>query len=308
MDRDTMQTGRCTKLFPAALFGALLSCANPGLAQETEKRSETVDTGGAPELFDDDVERTKSGWPRLQLAVGLTRLDADGVFAARFPNRPPITIIDFDRVGLDESDSSHWLTLTWRSSKSRWGVWFGNWRYDVNGSRYWEDEITLPRRSTIPVGALAQSRFDANWYILEGTYSLFRNDKVDAGIGFGIHTVDIETRLTAQVDVGDGNFEVVSSDVSSLAPLPNVLAYLYWDFAPRWNMVGRLGWFGMNYDKYSGRMTNAHWMVSYALTDRWSLGGAYQFVSLDVDIEEERYRQLYDVDFSGPTAFARFRF
>ncbi len=55
-------------------------------------------------------------------------------------------------------------------------------------------------------------------------------------------------------------------------------------------------------------MTNAHLMVSYAISERFSLGGAYQFVSLDVDVQEKRYRQKYDVDFDGPMAFLRFRF
>ena len=198
--------------------------------------------------------------------------------------------------------------MTWRSDKSRWGAWFANWRYDVNGVRSWEDEIQLPDGPLIPVGARVESQFDASWYILEATYSIFRSERLDAGIGLGLHTVELDTRLAAQVNIGEEQVEVVQGDLAALAPLPNILAYVNWEFLPGWDFIGRLGWFGMDYDKYSGQMTNAHLMVTYAISDRFSLGGAYQFVSLDVDVEEKRYTQKYDVDFAGPMLFLRFRF
>ena len=56
----------------------------------------------------------------------------------------------------------------------------------------WED--SLPVGGTeIPVGASVTSAFDAKWYILEATYSFYRSDTVDTGIGIGFHVVDIDT-------------------------------------------------------------------------------------------------------------------
>lgn len=300
-----MQNPRVKVLFLIAVTVALLAFSLPAVTQE-EQNEEQDDHG--LDLFDSDVERTRDGWSRFNVALGLAYLDADGILAARFPGNPPVTIIDFDRVGLKETDSSHWLSMTWRSDKSRWGAWFGNWRYDVNGARSWENEIQVPDGPLIPVGAWVESKFNATWYILEATYSIFRTETVDAGLGIGVHTVNVDTRLSAQVNVSEGQVEVVQGDLKTLAPLPNILAYVHWEFLPRWDFIGRLGWFGLDYDKYSGQMTNAHLMVSYAISERFSLGGAYQFVSLDVDVQEKRYRQKYDVDFSGPMAFLRFRF
>lgn len=89
------------------------------------------------DLFDEDTERTEKGWSRFYAAAGATQVDADGGFGVKLPTGDSVNIIDFDRVGLKESDASYWLSLQWRSADSRWGAWFASWQYDVTGSRQW---------------------------------------------------------------------------------------------------------------------------------------------------------------------------
>ncbi len=281
-------------------------------AQSTEASDQVGEEGStddvpALDLFDEDTERTEKGWIQFYASAGFMYLDGDGKFSARLPSGEEVTIIDFDRVGLKDTDSSYWLSLNWRSAHSRWGAWFGSWRYDVVGSRTWEDSLPIGG-TEIPVGASVTSEFDATWYILEATYSFYRTESVDTGIGFGFHTVDLGTTLTARIQIGDQEVQVVSKNLDTLAPLPNLLVYLHWKFKPRWNLVGRVGYFGLDYGDYSGQMTNAHAMFNYQLSSRWALGIGYQFVDLDLDVKKQDYTQVYDVEFSGPIAFARFSF
>jgi len=187
-------------------------------------------------------------------------------------------------------------------------MWFGSWRYDVIGSRVWDDSLELPEGGAIPAEASVISDFDAQWYILEATYSFYRSETVDTGIGLGVHVVDLDTSLTATIRVGDRETELVTGSLDTLAPLPNVLAYVSWKFKPKWMLIARLGYFTLDYDKYSGDMTNAHAMVSYSISPRWGLGASYQFVDLDLDVERTDYTEVYDIDFAGPMVFARFRF
>jgi len=286
------------------VLGMLL--AIPGLAQDG---TDTGVTQPEPvDFFDGDVERDEGGWPAVHVALGVTYLDADGVFAARLPDRPPVTVIDFDRAGLDETDASYWFSMNWRSSRSRWGAWFASWRYDVTGGYLWEEDLDIPGQPSIPASASVTSDFDTTWYILEATYSFWQTERFDAGIGFGLHTVDMDTSLEARVDVGEEGFEAVQANLDTLAPLPNLLAYVHWRFHPRWSLVGRAGWFGLDYGDHSGSMTNAHLMLTYDLTARVGLGAAWHFVSLDIDIEKKSYTQVYDIDFAGPMAFLRFSF
>ena len=242
------------------------------------------------------------------IAAGGTLLDADGGFSVKLPDGTEYDIVNFDRAGLDERDSSYWLSLNWRSEHSRWGAWFGSWEYDVTGIREWEDEVHIPGEDPIPAGARVSSTFDAQWYILEATYSFYRSDTIDTGIGFGFHTVDLETTIVAEVQAGEEIGKVVSNRLATLAPLPNLLLYLHWKFAPRWNLVSRVGYFGLDYKAYSGQMTNAHAMVNYHISPRWTLGAGYQFVDLDLEVDKTDYIQDYEFDFAGPMAYLRFAF
>lgn len=284
----------------------LLLFAFPVTAQDSDAAGEEE----VPnlDLFDDDAERTKEGWIQFYASFGVTYLDADGRMGIQLPDGDYVPIIDFDRAGLDETDSSYWLTLNWRSANSRWGAWFGSWRYDVTGSRIWEKPVEIPGKGPVPAGAYVQTTFDAKWYILEGTYSFYRSKTIDTGIGIGLHTVDLNTTINARIEVAEASKEVVSERLDTLAPLPNVLAYLHWKFAPNWSFVGRYGWFGLDYKDYSGEMTNAHAMVNYEFSPRWALGMGYQFVNLDLEVDKTKYVQDYDIQFSGPMAYLRFHF
>ncbi len=284
----------------------LILFASPALAQNEADKE--VDPVPELDLFDEDAESTREGWPQLSVSAGIMYLDADGVFAARAHNGNQVTIIDFDRAGLEHRDTSYWLAVNWRSAHSRWGAWFGSWSYDVVGSRSWEDSLELPGGNEIPVGSSVTSDFNAHWYILEATYSFYRSETVDAGIGFGVHAVDLDTTITARIQAGNQEIEVISENLDVLAPLPNVLVYGSWKLAPKWRLNARMGYFTLDYDKYSGDMINSHVMVNYSLSPRWELGGGYQFVDLYLEVEKTDFIQIYDIDFAGPMLYAKFRF
>jgi len=290
-------------IFPLNLQAQQSGKAAPEQADE----SDGTDVVSNLDLFDEDTEKTENGWLQFYVLGGFMQLDGDGEYAARLPSGKEITIIDFERAGLNDTDSSHWLTLNWRSANSRWGAWFGSWRFDVTGTREWGDGLNIGGVE-IPVNATVTSDFDAKWYIVEGTYSFYRSKSIDTGIGFGFHVVDIDTNITVRLQPEEDQDDFVSGRLDALAPLPNFLAYFHWKFAPRWNVVARYGYFNLDYKEYSGYMANFHSMVNYQVSPRWALGVGYQFVDLDLNIEKKNYTQIYDIQFSGPMAFARFSF
>ena len=126
----------------------LLLLTAPGMAQDDD--SVQVEDETALDLFDSDEERTADGWSRFYMAAGGTRLDADGRYSIKLPDGRSFNILNFDRAGLKETDSSYWLALNWRSANNRWGAWFSSWQYDVTGSRIWEDEIQIPKKRNHP--------------------------------------------------------------------------------------------------------------------------------------------------------------
>lgn len=267
-----------------------------------------AEEGEELEIFDEDAEETRLGWSRMSASFGYMWLDADGTFNVELPNGNKVLILDLDRLGVDDDDTSLWFTLNWRSSTSRWGAWFGAWRFDAAGYRVWEDELKLGDDFYIPVGAGVATEIETDWYIAEATYSFYRSETLDAGIGFGIHAIDLNAGLKGRLEVGGQGVEFYNEKLEFLAPLPNVLGYTYWKFAERWRLTTRLGWFGLSYDDYSGKMVNLHALLRYDLSERWALEAGYQFVHLDLDIDKGDHKQLYDVDFDGPMAVIRFNF
>jgi hypothetical protein len=310
---------RVSRMIRSLVFGAsiwilfllpVVLHASPEEAQSPDQTDTAENADAAPslDLFDEDTELTKKGWAQLYVSVGGLYLDADGIYSARLPDGETVPIIDFERAGLSETDYSYWLSVNWRSAKSNWGAWFGSWRYDVSGSRIWEDELDIGDNESIPVGASVSSEFDAQWYILEATYSFHRSDTLDTGVGFGVHMVDLDTTLTARIQAGNQQTEVVSKTLDTFAPLPNLLLYGHWKISPKLNLIGRVGYFSLDYGDYSGRMSNAHAMINYSITPRWALGLGYEFVDLDLAVDKTDHVLVYDIDFSGLMAFARLTF
>lgn len=271
---------------------------------QTESSKDT----SRPEKSEDDADFTGKGWSRFYAIAGFTHLDAGGTFRIKLPDGRQFTVLNFDIAGLENKDYSHWLSLNWRARNSRWGAWFATWRFDSVGSRVWDRDLDLGEGVIFPAGASVTSDFEASWYILEATYSLYRTEKIDAGVGFGVHTVSLDTQLAARANVGNNEFELVSRKLDTLAPLPNVLVFTAWKFAPRWRLIARLGYFSLDYKEYSGSMVNAHTMVNFDFTQRWSLGLGYQFVELDLDVDKADHKQIYDIDIAGPIAYLRVDF
>ena len=265
----------------------------------------------ADDAVESDGSSAYSPWPKWYISAGAAWLEVDGRYGIYNPDFGFVPIVDFDTVGIPDNDTSPYLSLTWRSSESRWGAWFAYWRFEAAGSREWSADLPIDPDTTIPVGAMVSSDFDASFYIAEVTYSIVRNERVDAGLGFGFHIVDLDTNLLATVNIDEFEFEVIRGSLDTLAPLPNVSGYAAWRFAPRWTLSGRAGWFGLSVDKFSGDMFNAHAMLDFHLSERWTLGGGYQFVSFDVDIDEmedEGYTEVYDLDFEGPVLYLSLTF
>lgn len=269
---------------------------------------DTLGEGEPIDLFDEDAETAVGGWPRLWFAVGYTYLDGDGTYKLRSPGGESITLVDFERAGIKDTDSSLWLSAGWRSRNGRWGAWFSNWKFDNIGTRQWDDTVSIGPIMDIPVGASVTTSFAADWYVVEVTYSLFRNERVDAGLGVGIHAVNLDTTLEARIEAGDLEAEIIRAEFDTLAPLPNVTGYVNWRIDSNWSVTARAGWFGLDYSKYSGEMINAYATINRQLGERWGLSLGYQLMSIEADVDEDRYQERYDMDFSGPLLILRFAF
>ncbi|MEM1412223.1 MAG: hypothetical protein AAGH19_07670 [Pseudomonadota bacterium] len=283
----------------------LSTFAISALAQQGDTDGEDTES---LDLFDGDAEETESGWSQFTASMGYMWLDADGSFDVEVPSGERISIIDLDRLGIDDDTGTIWATLNWRSRSSKWGAWFGYWSFSGAGFRVWEDELILDDEVVVPVGAGVATEITTDWYILEATYSFVHTETWDVGVGFGLHVVDIDTALAVAARVGDETRTESVVNLDTLAPLPNFLGFAHYRFGEKWDLTARMGWFGLSYEEYDGEMLNFHGLVRYNINDRWAAEVGYQFVELDVDVNEDFYTGIFDMDFEGPMAVFRFNF
>jgi hypothetical protein len=128
-----MNTDTKRSIFVSTLASLLTLFCLDLLAQSPDSPAPADDAGSVDEvttldLFDEDTELTKTGWAQFYVSAGLMYLDGDGRYSARLPDGSEIPIINFDRAGLKESDSSYWLSINWRSAHS--------WLLEIRRNRF----------------------------------------------------------------------------------------------------------------------------------------------------------------------------
>jgi len=75
-----------------------------------------------------------------------------------------------------------------------------------------------------------------------------------------------------------------------------------------WIWHNSLGWFGLNYDEYSGSLISISTSFEYSFNDRWGTGLGYSAVDMDLEIEDDKFTEIYDVNFDGVFAFVSLAF
>ena len=95
------------------------------LAQEPPEPEPDTNTDDALEIVEKQGGHDR--WPTWYVSVGGTWLGADGLYSLDIPDIGEIPILDFDTIGLDDTDTSQYFSINWRSRDSRWGAWLANW-------------------------------------------------------------------------------------------------------------------------------------------------------------------------------------
>ena len=115
--------------------------------------------------------------------------------------------------------------------------------------------------------------------------------------------MDLLLQVGGSIGGGSGSIEVRSEQASVLAPLPNLSFSGGWRFGEKFYLTGQLGWMSLSYDKYDGDLFSARGQLEWRVLKNLGLGVAYQYVDLDVTVNEERSSELYDFRFYGPILF-----
>ena len=233
--------------------------------------------------------------------LGATYLDAEGTFSSTIKGEPTDNL-STDDLGIDDGNTTPYFGFRWRFA-DRWRLTFDYFGLENDGGvRKDFDELIFG--DIRAKGFLAvDTDFKTDFYVTQVGYSFLKNDRGELGVGAGLHVVDFNTRLKVSGEINGKSGSVKSETANLTVPLPNVLGFGTYAFTPRLSLDGSIGWFGLDYDDYSGNLVSLSANLEYRLTDHFGIGVGYNYIDMDLDIEQSSRTDTYDLEYQGPVLY-----
>lgn len=207
--------------------------------------------------------------------------------------------IDFNEVfKIDESETTGAMTFSWGFGE-KWSLQGQYWTVSDNGSAVLDDDYAW-RDVVFLEGtyAAAGAAIDVARVFVGREFHTGPRDEFGAGLGF--HWLEIDAYIEGQILTDVDSTELYRSSVSAGAPLPNIGAWYYHSWSPKWAFISRLDWFSASFDQYSGSLWNASVGVDWAPFRHFGLRATWNYFKLDVDVEETSWNGSAEISQNGP--------
>ena len=127
-------------------------------------------------------------------------------------------------------------------------------------------------------------------------WSLDSIPQIDYGIGLGLHWLDSGAYIAPDILVDFGEVSAVSAS----GPLPNLGGWYYYSPTDKWLLGGRFDWFEASVGDYAGGITNVAIGANYQFSENVGFGMKYQFFRLAADIKKSPvWRGRLETAFEG---------
>ena len=224
----------------------------------------------------------------------------------------PIDRLTFGDLGLGDDTGIIWAKFAWQFAEDL-QVRLGYSRFDTSGFRVatasgnfdgidWEG------------GAILTSNLDMHFFIADLNWDFYKGERGLLGAGVGLHAADFDFDLLVEVfanvdgEVDSGLITIGDEEASALAPLPNLSLIGGYKLAEDVYLEARAGYLSLSYDRYDGSLLSALASIEWRAWEKVGLGAAYQYVDVDVDVENPSSMERYDLQFHGPVLFVSIGF
>lgn len=243
----------------------------------------------SPFSYAEQPAETEKPWERFALNLGgfITTLDTSFRFGTFIGLE-----VDLEKaLGMDDSLSIFRADGLYRFGKTRRHRLDVSWTaYHRSGSKIIQQEIPI-EPNPIPPGTGIETKFNYDIIQMKYSYSFFQDDRMDLGVGIGLYAMPIETEIR---DTSTGQ-QFVAEDF--VAPLP--VFNLRGDFAvsPKLFIKLNLDFFYIEYDKFTGGLTDARLAVEYNIWKHFGIGLSYD--TFDASLEAEEGTDYPGIDWVG---------
>jgi hypothetical protein len=225
--------------------------------------------------------------------------------------RPPLSVtpVDLEKVlGIDTEKSSAWASFKWRF-RDRWALNFQYDRFDQSGGNIVGDPFNFDGQP-YPRGAVIDTDFSADAYILDVSYNFWQGPAYEAGLGVGLHAFDIKLEIDGfirRAPLPDITLETQTDEL--LAPIPNFRAYFTYALNDKMSLSLNTGWLSLEYEKWDGSFLYLKGQAEYRFFPNWGLGLGAQFTDMDIEHDSGGGKfEQYKVEFTGALVFITYSF
>lgn len=234
------------------------------------------------------------------IVLGAYRQSADGEFYAT-PNDLDKKSIKFKDLDVDNTDTSVMAEYRYRLN-DKWLFSVGTYQFASGGTIQTKRDFEY-NGVEFQAGAKLDTNLDIDTYMLEAMYSVYKTDRAEILLGGGLHMFDFSADLEAQLQVGDQEREKSQASDDILAPLPNLRLQGFYALSPKWGLAMTAGWLSAKYEDYDGAFVYVHARTTYRFTERFGAGVGYQFVDVDLEVDQARGKAGFEVRFDGPAVY-----
>ena len=208
-------------------------------------------------------------------------------------------LIDFgERWGFASDESSFAGEFRWRFGK-KWSVSGQYFSSTDEGTATLEEDVAWGDY-IFRKGIFAGAGIDMTVARIFAGRRFSTGPRHEFGLGLGAHWLELGAFIEGEVIIDDESSGVRKEAVSAGAPLPNLGAWYYYAFSPRWLARTRLDYLDVSFDKYSGGLTNVSVGIAFQAFEHLGVSLSYQYFGLDVDVKETNWKGEVDIRFQGP--------
>ncbi len=182
---------------------------------------------------------------------------------------------------------NHGLTYSWYSIDS-------NGEKTLDRPVEWVDEDG--NAIVILLGAQATSRLETDILKVGYLWSFHHSDKVELGIGAGLHITRVAISLDSSTTV-PANSSI--NQVDTTLPLPVVSFVLSYKITPKLHWFLKTEAFALKFDNWSGHWRDSTLGLEYRAWKHVALGAGLNSNSLDLDEDDPTYKLKFDNSVTG---------
>jgi len=220
-------------------------------------------------------------------------------FTAAVDGSEPNDEIDIDEaLRLEDYHSSLSAEFRWRFGE-KWSFWAQYWGTDTDGSVIleealpWEDVIFAP--GTFATGGVS---LDVTRLFVGRIFS--QSVRHEFGAGFGVHWLQLKTFAEGEIIVDDDSLEFYSDSASADFPMPNIGAWYFYSWSPKWMAQARVDWLSASVGDYSGGIWDIQVGVNYQAFKTVGFGLYYKWFKLNGELDDEHWHGSVDLAQGGP--------